>query len=152
MIPVQSATATVADVHVTGRRVVSTVVDAVVLGAAYGLLAAVFGEVRSVGPWNWAADTPPTASVLYALCAAAYFVLMEGRLGQTVGKMVTGIRVVDEATGRVPGYGPACIRTVLRLVDGLLGYLVAFIVVLASARRQRLGDMAARTLVVRAQQ
>jgi uncharacterized RDD family membrane protein YckC len=34
-------------------------------------------------------------------------------------------------------------------VDGLLGYLVAWIVVLVSARRQRIGDMAADTLVIR---
>jgi uncharacterized RDD family membrane protein YckC len=42
------------------------------------------------------------------------------------------------------------LRTVLRLIDGILGYLVAFIVVLASDRRRRLGDMVAKTLVVRA--
>jgi uncharacterized RDD family membrane protein YckC len=39
---------------------------------------------------------------------------------------------------------------VLRLVDGLFSYLVAFGTVLASGQRQRLGDMAAHTLVVRA--
>jgi uncharacterized RDD family membrane protein YckC len=38
---------------------------------------------------------------------------------------------------------------VLRLVDGLLTYTVAFVVVLTSAKRQRLGDMVAHTLVVR---
>jgi uncharacterized RDD family membrane protein YckC len=41
------------------------------------------------------------------------------------------------------------VRTALRLVDGLLGYAVAFVVVLASGKRQRLGDMAAHTLAVR---
>jgi uncharacterized RDD family membrane protein YckC len=38
---------------------------------------------------------------------------------------------------------------VLRLVDGLFSYLVAFITALTSDKRQRLGDMAANTLVVR---
>jgi uncharacterized RDD family membrane protein YckC len=42
------------------------------------------------------------------------------------------------------------VRTALRLVDGFAGYLVAFITVLATAKRQRLGDMAAHTIVVRA--
>jgi uncharacterized RDD family membrane protein YckC len=137
------------DVHVTGRRVVSTLIDGLILGGAYALLAAGSGDVHEVGPWNWVADTSPVASVLYALVAAAYYVVMEGRFGQTLGKMVTGIRVVDESAGGVPGYGPAAIRTVLRLVDGLFGYLVAFIAVLSTQRRQRLGDMAAHTLVVR---
>lgn len=138
------------DVHVTGRRVLSTIVDGLVLGGAYSLLAAGTDSVERVGPWNWVADTPPAVTVLYALAAAAYFVLMEGALGQTLGKMVTGIRVVDERTGAAPGYAAAAIRTVLRVVDGILGYLVAFVVVLSSPRRQRLGDMAAHTLVVRA--
>jgi uncharacterized RDD family membrane protein YckC len=38
---------------------------------------------------------------------------------------------------------------VLRLIDGLFTYTVAFIAVLVSGKRQRLGDMAAHTLVVR---
>ena len=137
------------DVHVTGRRVVATFIDGLILGGAYALLAGASGDVHEVGPWNWVADTSPIASLLYALIAAAYYVVLEGRFGQTLGKMVTGIRVVDETTGAVPGFGPAAIRTVLRLVDGLVGYLVAFVVVLSSARRQRLGDMAAHTLVIR---
>jgi uncharacterized RDD family membrane protein YckC len=60
-----------------------------------------------------------------------------------------GIKVVAEATGQTPGIAAAAIRTLLRLIDSLLGYAVAFITVLASDKRQRLGDMAARTLVVR---
>lgn len=63
--------------------------------------------------------------------------------------MATGIKVVSQATGASPGIGAAAIRTVLRIIDGLFSYLVAFITVLASAKRQRLGDMAAHTLVVR---
>jgi uncharacterized RDD family membrane protein YckC len=137
------------DVLVTGRRVVATLVDGLILGGAYALLAAGSGDIHEVGPWNWVADTPPITSGLYGLLAVAYYVVMEGRFGQTLGKMVTGIRVVDESSGAVPGFGPAAIRTVLRLVDGLIGYLVAFVVVLSSRRRQRLGDMAAQTLVVR---
>jgi uncharacterized RDD family membrane protein YckC len=41
------------------------------------------------------------------------------------------------------------LRTVLRLIDRLFSYLVAFIAVLTSAKNQRLGDMVAHTLVVR---
>jgi uncharacterized RDD family membrane protein YckC len=43
------------------------------------------------------------------------------------------------------------IRTVLRLVDGLpFLYLVGFIAMVASKQKQRLGDMAAGTIVVKA--
>jgi uncharacterized RDD family membrane protein YckC len=42
------------------------------------------------------------------------------------------------------------IRTILRIIDGIFFYLVAFICVVATKQKQRLGDMAAGTLVVRA--
>lgn len=78
-----------------------------------------------------------------------YYILLEGYLGQTVGKMVLGIKVIREDNGEVPGLGGAAIRTVLRLIDGLFSYLVALVTVLISGKNQRLGDMAAHTLVVR---
>lgn len=139
-------------IHVTSRRVVATVIDAIVLGAAYSFLVATFGRVGNPRPWEWhgTLDNIP-ANVLYGLGVVLYFVLMEGYLGQTLGKMVTGIAVVREDGSGVPGLASALIRTVLRIVDGLLGYAVAFILVLASDKRQRLGDVAAHTLVIRKQ-
>lgn len=88
------------------------------------------------------------ASIEFALFLL-YFVLLEGYLGQTVGKMFLDIKVVREDTGNVPGVGAATVRNVLRIIDGLFFYLVGFVAILASSKRQRLGDMAAHTLVVR---
>ena len=80
----------------------------------------------------------------------AYFTLLEGNRGQTLGKMLLGIKVVREDNGEVPGLGAAAIRTVLRLIDVLpFAYLVGYISILITSRNQRLGDMAANTLVVR---
>jgi uncharacterized RDD family membrane protein YckC len=138
-------------IHVTGRRVVATIIDGLIFGAVYWLLALAFGDIRTEGESaNWVSNLPAWVSVLYGLFVLGYFILLEGYRGQTVGKMATGIKVVSEATGRTPpGIAAAAIRTVLRIIDGLFSYLVAFIVVLASSKRQRLGDMAAHTLVVR---
>jgi uncharacterized RDD family membrane protein YckC len=136
--------------HVTGRRVVATIIDGLIFGFAYYLLALVFGDLRTEGEAaNWVADLPVVASIAYGLFVVGYYVLLEGFLGQTLGKMAMGIKVVAEATGQTPGIAAAAIRTLLRIIDSLLGYAVAFISVLASDKRQRLGDMAARTLVVR---
>ena len=74
---------------------------------------------------------------------------MEGYLGQTLGKRLLGIKVVRADSGGVPGLGAAALRTVLRIIDGIFFYLVAFISVLASQKNKRLGDMVAHTLVVR---
>jgi uncharacterized RDD family membrane protein YckC len=136
--------------QVTGRRVVATIIDGLVFGVAYWLLALAFGDVGTEGEAaNWVSNLPVWASVAYGLFVLAYFVLLEGLLGQTLGKLATGIKVVAEATGQAPGIAAAAIRTLLRLIDGLFCYAVAFVTVLVSVKRQRLGDMAARTLVVR---
>ena len=148
------------DVHVTGRRILAIIVDGLLVGIASSLISMLlfgtsFGPNEScVGPYGVCQafgvvggvfSNVSNSLVIYLL----YYTLLEGSLGQTVGKMLLGIKVVREDTGGVPGIGAAAIRTVLRVVDGLFGYLVGFIVVLASSKRQRLGDMAAHTLVVR---
>jgi uncharacterized RDD family membrane protein YckC len=136
--------------RVTGRRVVATIIDGLIFGIVYWLLALAFGDIRAQGEdANWVSNLPGWASVLYGLFVIGYYILLEGYRGQTVGKMATGIKVVSEATGMPPGIGAAAVRTVLRIIDGLFTYLVAFVTVLVSAKRQRLGDMAAHTLVVR---
>lgn len=136
------------DVRVTGRRVVATLIDGIVLGVLASIVSAVLG----ITPDPDGLDLPSLATggnwVLFVM-AVLYYVLMEGLLGRTVGKMVTGIRVIDESTGNPPGLLAALLRTVLRVIDGLLGYLLALIIVVSNDRRRRLGDMAAKTLVVR---
>jgi uncharacterized RDD family membrane protein YckC len=77
-----------------------------------------------------------------------YYIVCEALVGMTVGKRLVGIRVVAE-DGEHAGLGPAVIRNLLRLVDGLFFYLVGAVFALTSPRGQRLGDRAAGTLVVR---
>jgi uncharacterized RDD family membrane protein YckC len=141
-------TATAMDVHVTGRRVLATIVDGVLLGLLFFVMSMLFGSSSAEGG-QVNASLNGLPFLMYLVLVVAYYVLMEGYLGQTVGKMLLGIKVVREGTGEVPGLQGAAIRTVLRIVDGFFFYLVAFISVLASAKNQRLGDMVANTLVVR---
>lgn len=136
------------DVHVTGRRILATIVDGVVFGLLYAAMAALFGTYTSIDTFGWEATMPALPTTVYALIVVLYYVLMEGYLGQTLGKMLFGIRVVREDTGEVPGLKAAALRTLLRIVDGLFSYLVAFATVLATQKRQRFGDMVAHTLVV----
>ena len=76
----------------------------------------------------------------------AYFVVFEGLSGRTLGKMLWGIEVVKIEDCGPPSPGRAALRALMFLaVDGLAGVFVS----LASSRHQRLGDMAANTLVVR---
>ena len=136
------------DVHVTGRRVLATLADGIVLGLVFALMSMLFGSSSAQGG-QVSASLEGFSALVYFVLVFAYYILMEGYLGQTVGKMLLGIKVVREDNGGVPGIQTAAIRTVLRLIDGFFFYLVAFISVLASGKNQRLGDMVAHTLVVR---
>jgi len=61
------------------------------------------------------------------LVAIAYYTLLEGGArGQTVGKRLIGIRVIDLARGGPIGYGRAFVRTIGRALSFFvfgLGYL-----------------------------
>lgn len=70
--------------------------------------------------------------------------------GQTIGKKVFRLRVVD-AEGLRLQFHQVVIRNLLRFVDALPGlYLVGGITCLLNRRTQRLGDIAANTLVIHA--
>ncbi len=78
-----------------------------------------------------------------------YFTLMEGFLGTTVGKMIFKVKVLSE-DGNPCGPGRAAVRNLLRFIDALpFLYLIAFILIARSERKQRLGDRVAKTVVVR---
>ena len=136
------------DVHVTGRRVLATIVDVILLLILFTVMSLLFGSSSAEGG-QVSASLTGLPFVLYLLLVFAYYILLEGYLGQTVGKMLLGIKVVREGAGGTPGVKAAAIRTVLRIIDGFFFYVVAFVAVLVSAKNQRLGDMAAHTLVVR---
>jgi uncharacterized RDD family membrane protein YckC len=75
-----------------------------------------------------------------------YFAFCEWRWGQTIGKNATGIEV--RSIDRRPRltYGQASVRNLLRLVDF---FVIGEVMIAATKRRQRLGDLAAKTVVLR---
>jgi uncharacterized RDD family membrane protein YckC len=70
------------------------------------------------------------------------------RRGQTPGKKILGISVINDDLSPVT-LGTSMVRNLLRTVDFLpLFYLVGLITMLSNHRFQRLGDLAAGTLVI----
>jgi uncharacterized RDD family membrane protein YckC len=70
------------------------------------------------------------------------------RRGQTPGKQILGISVINDDLSPVT-LGTSLVRNLLRTVDFLpLFYLVGLVSMLSNRRFQRLGDMAAGTLVI----
>jgi len=136
---------------VLGRRIGAAIIDIGIAIIIVLLVGSVIGN-------DVASDAPTSARfgtldriVILGLVFAYYFAT-EMVWGQTVGKRVLDIRV-ERVDGTKATPGAILIRTLLRAIDGILFYLVALIAVLATGpRRQRLGDIAAKTRVVSASQ
>ena len=120
--------------------------DAAVLSAAAGLLYQLLSPFLSL-----------THDVGVGLFVLGYFVLSTfyGMLmewldgGRTLGKRLMGLRVMD-LDGRPLGFYQALLRNLLRIVDRMpLFYGVGGLVAFLHPRWQRLGDLAAGTVVVR---
>ena len=77
-----------------------------------------------------------------------YFVILEGLSGQTLGKWILKICVVD-LSGRVPGITRGFYRNILRLIDGLPAFnILGVYLILKSEEKTRFGDRAAGTRVI----
>jgi uncharacterized RDD family membrane protein YckC len=87
--------------------------------------------------------------VIAAVVLGYYLVFESLNGGRTPGKAAFGIRVAT-VDGRPVSFGSVAIRTLFRVVDFLPAvYAIGAIVVMVSARNQRLGDLVAGTVVVR---
>jgi membrane protease YdiL (CAAX protease family)/uncharacterized RDD family membrane protein YckC len=75
-----------------------------------------------------------------------YFAFCEWRWGQTIGKNAAGIEVRSLDGAERLTFGQASIRNVFRLIDF---FGIGELMILATKRKQRLGDKAAKTVVVR---
>ena len=49
------------------------------------------------------------------------------------------------------GFGRAFLRNILRFIDGFFNYLVGILIIAFTDNQQRVGDMAARTIVIKKQ-
>jgi uncharacterized RDD family membrane protein YckC len=83
--------------------------------------------------------------------AVVYFPMLETLYGRSLGKLLSGIVVVNEY-GRLPRLDQSIVRTLLRIIEVnpfLIGGLPAGIVAMLTRSKQRLGDMLAGTYVIR---
>ncbi|GJM08787.1 MAG: hypothetical protein DHS20C11_10630 [Lysobacteraceae bacterium] len=104
--------------------------------------------------FNFAEFEPPDGYYIIAVIPATviYFlyhpVLEIALKGQTPGKRVAGIRIVNEV-GTTPGAGALLVRNVFRVIDSLPTiYLVGLFSTMMTKNSVRVGDMAAGTLLV----
>jgi uncharacterized RDD family membrane protein YckC len=124
-----------------GSRFIAQSIDLLIKGTAIGLIAIVLSVAGLTGV---AIMIPAFLLILYA-----YDVVFETfSNGRTPGKRAVKLRVV-KAGGEPVDFMTSAIRNVLRLVDGLpTSYIPGIISILATKKNQRLGDLAAGTIVI----
>jgi len=125
-------------------RALAWSVDAAVIGAASMTAASVTQSTNILSP-DWA---KALGVALYFAISMGYGIVLEWRWrGQTLGKRLLGLRVID-AQGLRLQLSQIAIRNLLRAVDALpLLYLIGGSASLVSRYGQRLGDLAANTVV-----
>ncbi len=132
-----------------GERFLSFFIDLVIVIGMYLVL--IFLFFNALG--RAAANLP---AVVYGFFLplglfVLYYFLTELLLhGQTLGKRVTGLKVV-RIDGQEPGLSDYLLRAIFHMPDTLIsGGVLGALFISSTPRRQRLGDLAAHTTVIKA--
>jgi uncharacterized RDD family membrane protein YckC len=126
------------------RRIAAGIIDSVILLLAWASVRLAIGEGLPAF-WNSTPDLTSTASL--AVFAFAYYFIMEGLFAGTLGKILLKICVLGD-DGDPCSLTAAFIRNIIRFIDWLpVLYALGGLSVLASSKRQRLGDRIAKTIV-----
>jgi uncharacterized RDD family membrane protein YckC len=135
-----------------GRRFAALVIDFIVLSLVF------FPVTRLVkGVWimssqdhlwgyGWLVTDP--LCIIFFVVIVLYFVLLEGAFGSTIGKRLSGVRVVG-MDNQSPGMMRSAIRNLLRIIDSLPAFnILGMILIIKSPERARFGDRVAGTRAI----
>lgn len=168
--------------NVVGRRIAAWFIDGVVFVIIYNVLGAVFGSADNVTNRNFAGDTAAaqrfcdnwnatkdgfcfhnggevtavtswSGGIWIFLALVVIFIVYQGLLGASLGKLAMSLRIV-KSDGSRAGVGSSAIRTVLWIVDAITCGLpiVGGILIFSTKGHRRVGDMAADTYIVHVSQ
>lgn len=131
------------------RRFAAHVVDGIVTNLGSWMLLRFSLSFHGVSADELSGATHQGLSVLSLwIVALPYYTLAHHLSGRTPGKRIVGVRVVDAASGGLPGLGQSLARTLGYLPSyavGMIGFLMAGV----DSRKRALHDRLAGTVVVR---
>ena len=146
------------------QRLVAIIVDGIILGVPKGIITAIFVQTAVSGgiyQSRWVASLV-VIGIIFAIVDIGYFALLNGsEKGQTVGQMMLGIAVRDEASGGAIGPQRAGLRIIVLYPEILVAWipilgaiadlytLVAALSPLWDSRRQGFHDKVAHTDVIK---
>lgn len=117
-----------------GLRFINYLIDSLAFGFVFGFV---------LGLLRLAPSDPIANALLSVLATMAYYSVMEGLFGTSLGKMATGTQVVDEH-GDPPGFGRAVVRSLCRFIP-----FEPFSILFSGERRCGWHDTLAGTRVVK---
>jgi uncharacterized RDD family membrane protein YckC len=133
------------------RRTIAGIIDVAILGTIAAVIVLLTLRIAELTLAEWhLLPVAPMLAFLLLLCGG-YFILFTAAGGQTIGKMIMGIRVVNAAGDAPPrvSFRTAFIRT-LTCLGSVVALGGGFLPVLFSAERRAFHDRVADTRVVAA--
>jgi uncharacterized RDD family membrane protein YckC len=133
------------------RRIGARLLDGLLVGMAVILVLAVTGT-DFVDAFDTTGDGPAWPALLITAAGVVYEIWLTSLTGQTVGKRLLSIQVVDAETGEVPRLDQAA-RRIAPAIVGLVPYVgflgvVMYLPALWDGRRQGFHDRFANTIVI----
>jgi uncharacterized RDD family membrane protein YckC len=111
------------------------------------LFAAFIDGIPAIAAWLLYRNT---GSVLAVGAAAVYLLLRDGISGQSLGKLVVGLVVVNVQTRRFCSWKDSALRNIFVLIPGanVAAVFLEWFTILRDPQGQRLGDRLAQTQVI----
>ncbi|MFT9848393.1 RDD family protein [Aneurinibacillus sp. REN35] len=117
-------------------RFLAALIDGIVLGAVSYILGLASTEVFS---FQW---------TMQNLLGLLYYIVLTGLWGQTLGKMVVGVRVV-RTSGSIAGWGAIVLRETIGKIVSAIVLLLGYIWAGFDKRKQGWHDKMADTVVIK---
>lgn len=131
------------------QRVMAHILDNIILFPVLYVLSDLFSTVTET-TFTLEDLGNPRFWTLFGLGSATYFVYhlaLEASLGWSLGKRILGLRVAN-LDGTKVGFTGALLRNLLRPIELFPFFPFGAIILMATRRRQRLGDLWGKTIVV----
>jgi uncharacterized RDD family membrane protein YckC len=131
----------------TGKRVKGGLIDIVAAFFFLMLFCTIFGGVNAASDARGSFSFDIFSLPFIAGCVAVCFVFAwcEAKYGKTPGKHFMKTKVISYLSVELT-FGQAFIRNLMRTVDYFM--LIGLLCIIATGHKQRLGDMAAKTIVI----
>ena len=127
-------------------RLLAWIIDSVIMAIGLAFAGPLFAVAEQLDSGFSYTGFP--AGVMRLIIVAAYYVVLTGIQGQTVGKMALGIRVVRR-NGRVPGIGYAALREVVGKFISAIALFLGFLWAGWDSEKQGWHDKIAGTRVIK---